>query len=77
MSKPEWFGWLIRINILFITKQGSFSDWVTYVTSIRTKGNLNNFLIGELQKLIESKNSILGFEIVEVVIQPTLKIETK
>jgi len=76
-TNPNWFGWLIRINVLFITKEGSFSNWVTYVTSIKSKANLNDFLTGEIQNLVESKNSILGFEILEVVINTTLKIDPK
>jgi len=77
LKNPNWFGWLVRINILFITKQGSFSDWVTYVTSIKSKAGLNRFLTGEIQKLVESKNSILAFEILEVVINVTLQIDKK
>lgn len=76
-QSKNWFGWLVRINILFITKQGSFDDWVTYVTSIKNKSELNRFIIGELQKLIESKNSILGFEIVEITINSTLQLKDK
>lgn len=76
-KNKNWFGWLIRVNILFITKEGSFDNWMTFVTSIATEGNLNDFIIGEIQKLVESKNSILGFEILEVVINSTLKIEDK
>lgn len=77
-DKPTFDGLLIRVNILFITKEGSFSDWPTFRISnkynqreLKSLRALNNFIIGELQKIIRNKDSILGFEIVQIVFDVT------
>lgn len=71
MLKPNWFGWLIRVNIAFITKQGTFDDWMTFVTSIKDRRELDQFISDQIYKKVTKKNSILGFEIIEVVINVT------
>lgn len=71
MDKPNWFGWLIRVKVAFITKQGTFNDWITYVTSITDYNDLDKFITDQLYKKVTNKNSILGFEIIEVVINVT------
>lgn len=73
IKKPSWFGWLIRININFITKQGTFNDWLTYATSISNYNDLDEFLSDQIYKKVTKKNSILGFEIIEVIINITTK----
>lgn len=70
-NKKNWFGWLIRVNIAFITKQGTFNDWITYVTSIKDYKDLDQFISDQIYKKVTGKNSILGFEIIEVVINVT------
>lgn len=70
-KKVNWFGWLIRVNVAFITKQGTFDDWMTFVTSIKDYEQLDEFIVAQLYKKITKKNSILGFEIIEVVINVT------
>lgn len=72
-KKPTFFGWLIRININFITKQGTFNDWLTYATSITDYKDLDEFLSDQVYKKVTKKNSILGFEIIEVIINVTTK----
>lgn len=71
LKNPLWFGWLIRVHIAFITKQGTFDDWMTFVTSIKDFGELNEFLSAQIYKKVTKKNSILGFEIIEVVVNTT------
>lgn len=71
MKSKTFFGFLIRINILFITKQGSFNDWLTYATSITKYKDLDQFISDQIYKKVTKKNSILGFEIIEVVINIT------
>lgn len=73
IKKPTFFGWLIRINISFITKQGTFDDWLTYATSITNYNDLDEFLSDQIYKKVTKKNSILGFEIIEVIINVTTK----
>lgn len=73
IEKPNWFGWLIRVNIAFITKQGTFNDWMTFVSSIKDRKELDQFISDQIYKKVTKKNSILGFEIIEVVINVTTK----
>ncbi len=71
MKKPNWFGWLIRVNVVFITKQGTFSDWLTFVSSYKNHKDLDEFITDQIYKKVTKKNSILGFEIAEVVVNVT------
>lgn len=83
MKDKNWFGWLIRVNLLLIGKEGTFNQWFTFLTKIKTKAGLNNFLRGELEKLLNSRQNlyqvqnILGFEILEIAINSTLKMTDK
>lgn len=65
-------GFLTRINLMFITKNGTFSDWVAWVYTPESRDDYNEFIQGEIQKIIDAKNSILGYEILEVIIDITL-----
>lgn len=70
-----FFGFLIRVQILFETSSGFFKNWLTFVVDgdeIRTKNALNSFLVGEIKKNIRAKNSIKSFTILQTVIDTTL-----
>lgn len=74
IEKDNWFGWLIRIHFSIIIKGATFTnDWLTYVTSIKDYKELNYFLVEQFYKKINSIPSLLGYEILEVVVNVTTK----
>lgn len=77
-KKETFDGLLIRVNVLYITKEGSFSDWPTFRLSkkynareLRSLRGLNDFVTGAIQKTVRNKDSILGFQIIAVVFDIT------
>lgn len=77
-KKDKFDGLLIRVNVLYITKEGSFSDWPTFRISkkynereLRSLRGLNAFVTGGVQKTIRNKDSILGFQILSIVFDVT------
>lgn len=89
--KDDFFGLLIRVHVLFIGKEGTFDEWVTFVPPkrfiddiLKSPTTLNNYITGELEKIVNNKrnlyqlSTILGFEILEVAINvTTTKVDSK
>lgn len=74
-KNKNFFGVLVRVNILFLHKNGNFNDWMTFVVNkniITSRSELNDFITGGIRKKVRAKNSILGFEIIETVLDITL-----
>ncbi len=90
LAKESVYGFLIRVNVLFITKDGSYDEWLTFVPPVKTSPKLKNykelntFLKQEIESNFKSKSniysyrhSVLGFEILEVIAVPTLNLPDK
>lgn len=90
LDKKETYGFHIRVNVLFITKDGDYNEWITFVPPIKTSpglkkyNELNKWLNMEIEKNFTSRQNIysyrhnvIGFEILEVILVPTLNLPVK
>lgn len=68
-SDVNFFGMLVRVNVVILTRSGNFDNWITLVipNDLRTRNDINDFITGEVLKFVNARNSILGYEIKETV----------
>jgi len=87
IQEKNVFGFFIRVNVLFITRDGTYDEWLTFIPPVKSSpklkqfAELNKYLSQELENNFKSKSniysyrhSVLGFEIIEVQIIPTLEL---
>lgn len=75
-NKEGFNGIFIRVHILIITSTGSYLDWISMIPEVallRSKKKLDDFISGEIKKRMNAKSSIIAFEIIETIIDVTLK----
>lgn len=85
MNKKTFFGFLIRVNVNFYTRNGVFEQWLTFVYNVKQFGNkkedIDKFVTGAITKKARSSfqstenyklSGIFSFEIIETVIDITV-----